>query len=479
MVLSSLKPERVWYYFDAISAIPRESGNEQAVSNYLVEVAQALNLKYVQEPCNNVIIYKPATLGYENAPRVVLQGHMDMVCVKDAGSDHDFDKDPLKLKVDGDWLKAEGTTLGGDNGIAVAMALAILEDQQLAHPALTILVTVAEETGMDGAIALNGDLIDGDILINLDSEEEGILLASNAGGANVDVNLPVTMHRNDYTNSYKITIDGLRGGHSGIEIDKNRANAIKLMGRLLHHLSTLEGAVFNVEGGIKMNAIASESHVWYATDADVDSVMKHLTIVENQFKEELQVADNGVKISFERSANANEIFDKDSQQRLIALLLLAPYGVQTMSASIDGLVESSNNLGVLSYADGQVVLVNALRSSVKSLKEDMYLQIDTLAQLLNGSAKRYADYPEWSYKVNSPIRDLMVQTYHEITGQTLQVQAIHAGLECGLLREKLGDMDMISLGPNMHEVHTPRERLSIGSTERVYHFLVEVLKRIK
>lgn len=479
MNLIGLNPERVWHYFEAISAIPRESGNEKAVSDYLVKVAQTLNLKHVQEPCNNVIIYKPASAGYENAPRVILQGHMDMVCVKDADSDHDFDNDPLKLFTDGDWLGAEGTTLGGDNGIAVAMALAILEDQQLAHPALTVLITVAEETGMDGAIALNGELINGDILINLDSEEEGVVLASNAGGVNVDVNLPITTCKNNYANSYKITIDGLKGGHSGMEINKHRANAIKLMGRLLQQLSTLNGAVFNIAGGSKMNAIASDSHVFYATDADVASVMQQLAIIEEQFKEELQVADSGVKISFERCENASEVFDEDSQKGLIALLLLTPYGVQTMSASIEGLVESSNNLGVLSYIDGQVVLVNALRSSVKSLKEKMCLQIYTLANLIGGSTKRHADYPEWSYKVNSPIRDLMIQTYHEMTGQTLDVQAIHAGLECGLLREKLGDLDMISLGPNMHEVHTPRERLSIGSTERVYHFLVEVLKRIK
>ncbi|MCK8059975.1 MULTISPECIES: aminoacyl-histidine dipeptidase [unclassified Fusibacter] len=479
MILNGLKPERVLYYFEQLSMIPRESGNEKAVSDYLVSVANELGLEVIQEPCMNVIIKKPATAGYESAPKVILQGHMDMVCTKKEGSAHNFETDPIELVVDGDYIRTKDTTLGADNGIAVAMTLAVLEDKTIEHPQITALVTAAEETGMDGAIGLDPSHVEGDILINLDSEEEGVLLASNAGGANVDITVPVKWISHELPGAYAITIKGLKGGHSGIEINKMRANAIKLIGRLLEHIDLEKLAVFGVSGGEKMNAIAKFATVRVVTDADVDTVMAALEPIEEMFKNEYAVADPDLSIAFERIDLPNMIWSDETLHGVITAMRLIPQGVETMSQSIEGLVESSNNIGVLTSSDKEIVFVNAVRSSVASLKEEIISRMSIIANLIESDVKVYAEYPEWAYRLESPIRDLMIEVYKEMNGKEMLVHAIHAGLECGLLSEKLGDIDMISLGPEMHDVHTPNEHLSISSTERVYTFLLEVLKRIK
>lgn len=479
MKLAGLKPERVFYYFEMLTKIPRESGNEKAVSDYLVEAARGMGLEAIQEPSYNVIIKKPATPGYEAVGGVILQGHTDMVCIKREGSTFDFNTDPIGLIVDGDWVKTVETTLGADNGIAVAMAMAILEDTTLEHPALTALFTSAEETGMDGAIALNPENIQGKTLINLDSEEEGVLLASNAGGVNVDVKIPVKWVSHQLPLAYAITIKGLKGGHSGIEIDKNRGNAIKLMGRLLEQLDIENLAVFGVSGGEKMNAIAKFATVHMATDVSVAALAEALEPIEAMFKAEYAVADADVQIEFISVAAPELVWSDETLHGVMTAMRLLPQGVQTMSQSIQGLVESSNNIGVLKSSASEIVFVNAIRSSVGSLKEEIVNRTATISTLVDGDHVRYADYPEWPYRIDSPVRDLMVATYKELYGQEMLVHAIHAGLECGLLSEKLGDLDMISLGPNMHDVHTPDERVCISSTERVYGFLVEVLKRMK
>jgi len=482
-MLKGLQPESVFKHFEALTEIPRESGNEQAVSDFLVKFGEALNLEVIQEECLNVIIKKQGTAGYENAPHVILQGHMDMVCVKQDSLTFDFTKDAIPIVIDGDYIKTEGTTLGADNGIAVAMAMAVLESDELPHPPLTALFTVAEETGMDGVIGLKPENISGDILINIDSEEEGTLLASCAGGVNNIVSLPIQKENVSDMACYELKIKGLLGGHSGMEINQNRANAIKLLGRMfedLNHVYPLH--IFEVNGGDKMNAIAKSAGATIGTvDTGFDKLKNAVLEIEKKFQIEFETSDPGLEITLEPVASPenSEALTCNTVESLITILRLMPYGVQTMSANIAGLVESSNNIGVLTMSDDHIEFSSAVRSSVKSLKEEINGRIRQICKLTGAEMKLVSDYPEWPYKVDSKIRDLMGETWKSMYGSDIKVDAIHAGLECGLLKEKVGDIDMISLGPNLYDVHTPMEKMSISSVERVYVFLTEVLKAVK
>lgn len=478
--IQGLKPEKVFKYFAEMSEIPRGSNDEQRISDYLVTWAKERNLEVIQEPCLNVIIKKPATAGYEHIAPVILQGHMDMVCVKREGSQHDFSKDPVELWVDGDFLKAKETTLGADNGIAVAMSLAILDSNDLQHPALEVLVTVAEETGMDGANNLIPENLSGQTLINIDSEEEGVMLASCAGGVNNIVTLPIEWATSQMDTFKKLTIKGLLGGHSGIEINKNRANAIKLMARTLKALESLNVEVTEVYGGEKMNAITKFCHATIGYPAANETVvLECLKAMETTFQNEFAAADPGIFFETTVVSKPEKVYSAKTLSALVNILRLLPNGVQTMNHSIAGLVESSNNIGVLESKDTAIVMNNAVRSSVKSLKAEINERIAMLAQMNGASSELIADYPEWAFQLNSPIRELMREVYMSLYGKEMHVDAIHAGLECGLLTEKVGQIDMVSIGPNLYDVHTPEEQLSISSTERVYNFLVEVLKRMK
>lgn len=478
--IQGLKPEKVFKYFAEMSEVPRGSNDEQRISDYLVSWAKARNLEVIQEPCLNVIIKKPATAGYEHIAPVILQGHMDMVCVKREGSQHDFSKDPVELWVDGDFLKAKETTLGADNGIAVAMSLAILDSSDLEHPALEVLVTVAEETGMDGANNLIPENLTGKTLINIDSEEEGVMLASCAGGVNNIVTLPIEWKNSDKESFKKLTIKGLLGGHSGIEINKNRANAIKLMARVLKALESLNVEVTEVYGGEKMNAITKFCHATIGfSAADEAKVTSCIKAMEETFQNEFAAADPGIFFEFVTTEKPSKVYSDQTKTALISILRLLPNGVQTMNHSISGLVESSNNIGVLESKENAIVMNNAVRSSVKSLKAEINERIAMLANINGAKSELIADYPEWAFQLNSPVRDLMGKVFMDLYGKEMHVDAIHAGLECGLLTEKVGQIDMVSIGPNLYDVHTPEEKLSISSTERVYNFLVEVLKRMK
>lgn len=480
-ILKGLQPESVFRNFEALTQIPRESGNEAAVADYLEQFAKQLGLHVIKEASNNIIITKPASPGYENAPTVILQGHTDMVCVKLDTLDFDFNTQPIPLVVDGDWIKTKGTTLGADNGIAVAMAMSLLEDQSLQHPKIIALFTTSEETGMDGVMSLDPEHVKGDILINLDSEEEGTLLASCAGGVNNITEIDMEKVPNPNGLAYQLVISGLAGGHSGIEIGKNRANAIKLMGRVLTIFKAhFPYALYEIRGGEKMNAIAKRCEMKFTIDSEYKYLMEDLVeSIQMTFNTEYEVADAGIKLEVQPCDVPADVYSEVSLSRLEKLLRLTPFGVYTMSAGMEGLVESSNNLGVLEQNGDTIKLTNAIRSSVKSKKQELNEVMALICETVNGRNTLVADYPEWPYKVDSKIRDLMKATYSELYQKELHVEAIHAGLECGFLKEKVGDIDMISLGPNMHDVHTPFERLSIGSTARTYQFLLEVLKRIK
>lgn len=479
--LEGLKPEAVFQYFEALTQIPRESGNESAVAAYLVDFANSLGLEVVRDSADNVIIKKPATVGYENAKTVILQGHTDMVCVKREDLEFDFETDAIPLVVEGDFVKTDGTTLGADNGIAVAMAMSVLADKTLEHPPLVALFTTAEETGMDGVMALKFGDVKGDILINIDSEEEGVVLASCAGGVNNITEIVVKMTPCTYDAAFKLTIKGLSGGHSGIEIHKNRANAIKLLGRTLTTFRNhFEYALYDLSGGEKMNAIAKNAQMKFALSGSDVMLLEDLVVSLNEtFREEYQVTEKNLELVLEEIDTPDEVFANVSFNAIERLLRLTPFGVYTMSAGMPGLVESSNNLGVLEHEGHVIRLTNAIRSSVKSKKQELNEVMALIAETFGGKNYTVADYPEWPFKVDSPVRDLMKEVYLSLNGTEMKVDAIHAGLECGFLKEKVGDIDMVSIGPNLYDVHTPFEKLSISSTERVYHFLCEVLRNIK
>ena len=481
-ILQNLEPKSVFKYFEEISQIPRGSGNEKSISDYLVSVAKKLNLEVIQDKALNVIIKKPGTEGYENSETVILQGHMDMVCEKNKGTDHDFQKDPLKLRVVDDMVYATDTTLGADNGIAVAYALAILESIDIPHPPIEVLITTDEETGMSGAMAISKEHINGKILLNLDNEEEGHLLVSCAGGIRSKHTLNVTVEdAGDYNTFLHIAVRGLKGGHSGMEINKERGNSNKIMGRILKSLLSLDYKLVSVNGGSKNNAIPREADAIIALKSE--DVAKAKELINNWnpiLLNELKTQDPGVNISIlENTENVEKVFTKESTEKTVNLLYLIPNGINSNSVEIKDLVESSTNLGVVTTEGNKVEFDSAIRSSVASLKDEIVLRSKTIAELIGADFETTAGYPEWQYDNESKVRGICQDVYKRMYGKDAKIVAIHAGVECGLFNEKLGKLDMISFGPNLYDVHTPQEHMSITSVKNVWDYLLEVLKALK
>lgn len=482
-VLKDLQPCEVFKYFEEITQIPRGSGNEKGISDYLVAFAKEHNLEVIQDEALNVIIKKPGTAGYENAPTVILQGHMDMVNEKNQNTVHDFDKDPLKLRVEGDMLYATGTTLGADNGIAMAYAMALLASKDIPHPPVEVLMTTDEETGMSGAMALNPEHIDGRILINIDSEEEGKLLVSCSGGVRATASLKIVWDAmQEGATAVAVRVRGLKGGHSGMEIHKQRGNSNKIMGRFLSDLNTVVGYnLAALNGGAKSNAIPREADATLIVNAEQVQAIKEKAqewnaILKNEFK----VADPDVSLEVEEiSNNYNKMFSNETTQKAVQLLCLIPNGIQTMSMEIAGLVQSSSNLGVVTTVEDEIHYDSAIRSSVRSLKLDIMSQSSMIAQLVGASFMTQADYPDWQYDADSKVRKVFERVYKETTGNDAEIVAIHAGVECGLFKEKFGEIDMISFGPNLYDVHTPDEHINISSTARMWDYLKAVLKEMK
>jgi dipeptidase D len=482
-VLSNLKPYEVFKYFEEITQIPRGSGNEKGISNYLVAFAKEHNLEVIQDDVLNVIIKKPGTAGHENAPIVILQGHMDMVNEKNQNTEHDFDKDPLKLRIEGDMLYATGTTLGADNGIAMAYALALLASTDITHPPLEVLMTTDEETGMSGAMGLHPEHINGRILINMDSEEEGHLLVSCAGGVRTTAALKIDWEKPcENLVAAEIKIRGLKGGHSGMEIHKSRGNSNKLMGRILYDIyNSNEILLAALNGGAKNNAIPREADATVLINSsDIDAVSAKIGVWAGIFKNEFKVSDPEVNVSFELvSKKVEKAFSKETTKKAIELLYVIPNGIQTMSMEIEGLVQSSTNLGVVVTEEDAVRYDSATRSSVKSLKIDLVNAARIAAEAVGAEFTTRSDYPDWQYDADSKVRKIFEKVYKDLTGEEPKIVAIHAGVECGLFKEKFGEIDMISFGPNMYDVHTPDEHISISSTERMWNYLLAVLNEIK
>ncbi|MBZ9625137.1 aminoacyl-histidine dipeptidase [Clostridium sp. FP2] len=482
--LKGLNSYEAFKYFKEMNEVPRGSGNEKAISDWLVSFAKKHNLNVIQDSALNVIIKKPATKGYEKAPIIIIQGHMDMVCEKNTEVVHDFEKDPIAFIVEEDFLRAGGTTLGADNGIAVAFGLAVLAATDISHPALELLVTTEEETGMGGAQAIDPKNLDGRILINIDSEEEGKLLVSCAGGVREKIVLPITWEESDknFINC-EIKLIGLNGGHSGMEINKERGNAIKLMGRFLMDLkSTIDFKINNINGGAKNNAIPREADaIILFRENDKGIVIEKIAQWNAILKNELTVTDPEVNLAMEIMDNkVKRTFSDDTATKALQILFLIPNGVKNMSMAIEGLVQSSTNIGVLTTSDKEVVFDSAVRSSVRTLKKAICDETIVLAEMTGATIEFQSDYPEWQYNPKSQIRTILEKVYNDINGNKPEIAAIHAGLECGLISEKFGGkIDQISFGPNIYDVHTPKEHLSISSTDRMWSFLVAILKEIK
>lgn len=465
--LSELLPFRVFHYFEEICAIPHGSGDTARISDYCVDFANRHGLWVQQDELGNVMIRKAAAAGYETHPPVILQGHLDMVCEKAAECSIDFATDGLAVDTDVEWVFAHGTTLGGDDGIAVAMALAILEANDLCHPPLEVLFTVDEETGMYGAEGLAPNCLAGRRLINIDSEEEGVLTVSCAGGARAEIILPLTYAPVEAP-SYYVRVDGLQGGHSGVEIDKGRLNANVVMGEFL---KTLDCRIVSVNGGLKDNAIPVLCEAIVTSDEDVASAAAAFAVAHRV------AGDPHLTITAE-STIADVAMDAESTCRVVDFLTTVPNGVQAMSEDISGLVQTSLNLGILT-TDGNTLCASfAVRSSVNEEKAALLDRLAEVAAVYGGTYSSHGHYPAWEYAKESHLRDVMCRVWEQQTGNAPAVVAIHAGLECGLLCEKLEGLDAVSIGPDMQDIHTCRERLSIASTKRVYDYLLEVLRQL-
>lgn len=475
--LAGLEPKSVFSYFEKLCAYPHGSGNTKAISDYLVSFAQEQGLPYIQDELNNVIMFCPGTCGYEDHPPVVLQGHMDMVCEKNADCPIDMETQGLDVTHDGQWVFANGTTLGGDDGIAVAYAMALMADKSIPHPPLEVVITVDEETGMYGAVGIDLSMLQGRTLINIDSEDEGVFTVSCAGGARGTIKLPVK-RRAVYGPCIKLTVEGLRGGHSGVEIHKNRANATKVMGELLRRVQELMPlCMTGFSGGAKDNAIPRSCQATLvAMGIRLERINEITEALQKEIREQYDEPDAIVRGDDVDALGGNALTSEDTA-KVIDLLCSVPNGVQAWSRDIDGLVQTSLNLGVAELSD-DLRLTFAVRSSVNQEKRELLNRLTELADQFGGSYSETGDYPAWEYKKDSVLRDTMVKVYREMFQKDAQVVAIHAGLECGLLSEKLPGLDCVSIGPDMRDIHTSREKLSIASVERTWKFLQEVLKNL-
>ncbi len=477
--LSGLAPERVFKYFEEICAIPHGSENMEEISAYCMRFAEEHSLKAIRDDANNVVIFKEASSGYENCQPVILQGHLDMVCQSDGSRTVDFEKDGIIPTVKDGYVTAVGTSLGADNGIALAMILAVLESDKYSHPPIEAVFTVDEEIGMIGAGKLNTDILKSKRMINIDSEEDDTVTVSCAGGSDIRVTVGTDrIHAEGYP--VTLVLKGLYGGHSGVEINSGRVNADILAGRILNHIRNLqEFEVVAIDGGDKGNAIPNRCTVKLLcknNESFTESISSYLEVVKNEISDKEPLFDWEISGGEYSSA---EVFGKEIKNKLIYCLVSAPNGVMEMSAGIEGLVETSLNLGILSTDDDKITLHFTLRSNKMSALLALEERMLTFLGVLNGSVEAFGYYPAWEYKEDSQLRKVYTECYTAQNNMAPKVAAIHAGLECGLFSSKIEGLDCISMGPDMRDVHTVNERLYIESTERTFNLLLNILKDLK
>ncbi len=475
--LSGIAPSDVFEIFEDICGIPRESGNLDAIARYCIGFAERNNYKWWRDKYNNVVIKKPATKGYEKSETIILQSHLDMVCEKKDGVAFDFKKDAIRPYIDGDLIRAEGTTLGGDNGIGVAMTLAILQNKELEHPSIEALLTADEETSMEGAFNLDCSILSGHRLINLDSEFEGIFMCSCAGGVDISAEIPVV--REEFEGEHAIiTISGLMGGHSGVEIDKGRANANIILARILKNIVGI-CRIVRIEGGGRDNAIPSSASAYIAfKSSNREEIAGVVASIGKEIRKEFISIEPDMAIKFEEAKNnVEKPFSQRSSEKTVDFLTIMPDGVQRMCPDITNLVQTSSNLGILSTEENSIKITALIRSSVETEKKDLVDSMQKIIASYGGVSEVTDDFPGWAFDPNSRLKELVCEAYKEVTGKEGKADAVHAGIECGLFSEKIPGLDCISIGPDMGEVHTPDEHLSISSTERTFNMLKAVLRK--
>lgn len=475
-ILENINPKNVFAFFEDISAIPRGSGHNDKIKEYCENFAKQRNLKYISDDAGNVIIFKNASKDCKSTEPVIIQGHLDMVWEKDDTCNINFETDGLELAVDGDFVYAKGTTLGGDDGIAVAMCLALLDSDDICHPPLEIVFTADEEIGMLGAVALDFSPLKSKRMINLDSEAEGTLWVSCAGGVRTDISLSVDYEENN-NDAYRITVSGLHGGHSGAEIHKGYANANKVMGRVLGLLrEKADFRLVEINGGTMDNAITRDCVC--VIRSETEDVISVVSDIFNEICIDYKSADPDIMISAVKTNCESKSMTSASTEKAINLLNDLPSGVIAMSKEIDGLVETSLNIGILKTESDKIIYSFAVRSGVDSERDKLAARLQSIADKYSCSARFYSEYPAWEYKKESQLREIMSSLYKEMYDTEMTVTAIHAGLECGLFCGKIKGLDCVSFGPDMFDIHTPKERLSISSTERMWMFLLRVLENI-
>ncbi len=469
-VFEGLEPQLLWKHFDEIRKIPRCSKNEGKIREYVIEFAKKKGLEYQADEVGNVIIRKKATPGHENAPGVILQAHLDMVCEKNSDVDFDFEKDPIRVKREDGWITADGTTLGADNGIGVAAALAVLEDDSIVHGPLEVLLTVDEETGLTGASNLKGGLLHGKYLLNLDSEDEGVFFIGCAGGR--DTVFTLKIEREKYEGkAFEIKVSGLKGGHSGVDIHLQRGNAIRILARVLYEIDGVK--ISSIKGGNKRNAIPREASA--VVIAEEEKVKEAVEKVLSEVKEELKYSDPGVKIEYTEASSSDYI--KESK-KIVDFLMSLPHGVLAMSLAMEGLVETSTNLAVVNSHQDHVEVVESSRSSINSSLDFVCKQLKALGELAEAETHQPPGYPGWTPNPDSQILKIMKEVYRKLFGKEPEVTAIHAGLETGIIGKNYPGLEMISFGPTIKYPHSPDERVEIKSVEKFWKLLVETLKAL-
>ncbi len=478
----NIEPHKVWQYFYEITQIPRPSKNEDKIITYLENFAKSKNLEYKKDRVNNIVIRKPASKGGENKPMVALQCHVDMVCEKNNDVDKDFLKDPIEAYIDGEWVKAKGTTLGADDGIGVAMQLAILDSDIDGIGPIECLFTVDEETGLTGANGLENDMIKSKYLINLDSEDEGQIFIGCAGGKNTLGFLPIKYQSGQEKNSVEVFVSGLQGGHSGDDIEKKRGNAIKLLTRIVYDLLNSNETIqlANIEGGNLHNAIPREATavLCYDNEDDYNKIKNIIADYQNVFKTELKISDPGVKVTITKKDITNKWLDREMAFRLIRLLYVLPHGVFAWSQDIPDFVETSTNLASIKKQDEQYIITTSQRSSLESAKENICNKVKSAFELAQANVEVNDGYPGWTPNPESYLLKLVAEETEKVLNKKPVIRAIHAGLECGLFSEKFPGLEMVSIGPEMKGVHSPDERLLIPSVKRTFDILINVLKKI-
>lgn len=475
--LVGIKPERVFYHFEEISKIPRESYNEKAISDYLVEFGKKLNLETYQDKYYNVILRRKASQGYEDTPGIIIQGHMDMVCEKENDSNHDFKKDPIDLVVDGNRLKANKTTLGGDNGIAIAMGMAILEDESIKCGTIELLATTSEEIDLNGALSLEPNILKGKMLINIDSEDEGVITVGSAGGVEIDILLPIERETLSDVNLYTLSLEKLQGGHSGVEINQKRGNSNKILVEVLQNLKVLtDYSLVEVFGGSKDNAIPRSGKVVLASSKDIKDIISK---VADEVKAKYLSFEPEMVFALEATTTKEvSVLSSKSLDSYIKTIEELPTGVNTWMKEYPEIVESSDNLAIVKTLDENINIIISLRSSDPEVLKELREKISNILKENNALFEFSAGYPEWKFRAESKLRDKALEVYKKLYNKDMKVEVIHAGLECGAISQNYPDIDFISVGPNLRDVHTPSEYLEIDSTERVYNYVVELINSL-